>query len=232
MFVRTLYKIINTTNQKMYIGQSADPEFRIREHLTGRGSVLVWRAVQKYGIENFVWAYIEQTVCLDQCNLREIELIEFHNTLSPFGYNLDCGGNVKLPSEESREKNRQSHLGKPSPTKGLTFSDDAKNKMSKAKKGIVIGEKNTMWGKKHKPETIELFSKINSGEKNPMYGKKILNRKLSDEQKQKIGESVSGERNGFARGNSGWWTLQLKKYTREEILTKYPDLQETEYASS
>lgn len=51
------------------------------------------------------------------------------------------------------------------------------------------GIRNPHFGKKHKPETIELFKLINSGKNNPMYGKKMpetFSKRMSEVHKGKI----------------------------------------------
>ena len=92
----TIYRATNTVNGKMYIGQTKRKlSYRIREHINLAGKeqprLLVHRAIQKYGSDNFIWVVLEEC---DESVLddREIFYIEYHNTLAPFGYNLASGG--------------------------------------------------------------------------------------------------------------------------------------------
>lgn len=49
--------------------------------------------------------------------------------------------------------------GKDNPNYGRKHSDEAKEKISKALKGKMVGESNPMYGKKHLEETLEKISK-------------------------------------------------------------------------
>lgn len=80
----------------------------------------------------------------------------------------------KHHTEESKEKNRQAHLGKhPSEEtlakmRGRHPSEEARAKMSESRKG----EKNHFYGKHHTPETKAILSEKLSGENSPNYGRK------------------------------------------------------------
>ena len=50
-----IYKITNLINNKSYIGYTIYPQNRFIDHQHGRGSVLVYQAIKKYGIDNFEW---------------------------------------------------------------------------------------------------------------------------------------------------------------------------------
>jgi hypothetical protein len=49
----------------------------------------------------------------------------------------------------------QNNRGRPSSNKGQKMSDSSRAKMSAAKKGKTCGENNNMYGKRHKPESIQ-----------------------------------------------------------------------------
>ena len=67
---------------------------------------------------------------------------------------------------------------------GYTFTEEAKAKISKALKGIFIGEKSALFGRLHKEKTKELMSLKKAGQNNPLYGKIH-----SEEGFQKIGSA-------------------------------------------
>lgn len=62
----------------------------------------------------------------------------------------------KQHTEEAKEKNRQAHLGKPSPRKGAHHTEEAKAILrEKALARNVSGENNPFFGKKHTEESKE-----------------------------------------------------------------------------
>lgn len=89
-----IYQIVNKINGKIYVGKTEHSiEKRFKEHCSDafRPSMEkrpLYRAMQKYGIENFSIELIEET---DQPEVREIYWIE---QLSSFknGYNATLGG--------------------------------------------------------------------------------------------------------------------------------------------
>ena len=78
-----IYKITNLINDKLYIGKtSRDIETRWKEHLRHSETlpdIPLYRAINKYGKENFIIEEIEK--CDDKIvNEREIFWINFYNT--------------------------------------------------------------------------------------------------------------------------------------------------------
>jgi len=83
-----IYKIINNTNGKYYIGKTngKDPNY------FGSGKLLR-QAVKKYGLENFTRIILEEVDSLDALNTREREWIAETNAVEdPMSYNLAQGG--------------------------------------------------------------------------------------------------------------------------------------------
>ena len=83
-----IYKIINNTNGKYYIGKTngKDPNY------FGSGKLLR-QAVKKYGKENFTRIILEEVDSLDALNTREQEWIAETNAVEdPMSYNLAQGG--------------------------------------------------------------------------------------------------------------------------------------------
>lgn len=89
-----IYKITNLLNRKSYIGQTTDYKRRFQEHQArGYGSEpnkLLYKAFDKYGIENFSFEVIEDKTA-DYCD-RESFWINYYDTLKN-GYNMVDGGN-------------------------------------------------------------------------------------------------------------------------------------------
>lgn len=90
-----LYKITNTVNGKCYIGVTANPAKRYKQHIQPSRTLdrITNKAAEKYGVENLSYIVI---ACgeLDYISDLEVLAIDTYNTLSPNGYNLSIGGLV------------------------------------------------------------------------------------------------------------------------------------------
>lgn len=119
-----IYKITNRTNNKVYIGQSRDIYARWNRHRIAaynpnypQYNCLIYRAIRKYGLNNFEFAVLEQ--CDEKIlNQREQYYIDlFDATNSDKGYNMITSAQYSNNSpitEEIAENIRQllknSHL--------------------------------------------------------------------------------------------------------------------------
>lgn len=90
-----IYKITNKINQKVYIGKTEqrNPENRWKEHqresMRARSSSrALYRALNKYGIDNFTFSIIEET---NSPNEREEYYIQYFDSYHN-GYNETLGG--------------------------------------------------------------------------------------------------------------------------------------------
>ena len=100
-----IYKITNLINNKVYIGKTErDPLVRWREHRRHAKSLPhlpLYRAMNKYGQENFLFEVIE-TCDVEILNEREQYWIDTYNSYIE-GYNCTLGGDGSLlviPQEE------------------------------------------------------------------------------------------------------------------------------------
>lgn len=141
-------------NGKKYVGQTCQQlERRWRN---GNGYVknqYFYRAITKYGWDNFKHIVIAECETLEDANYIESKLVELLRTDNPeFGYNITGGADGKRKVSESTLQ-----------------------KMSEARKGKFVGEKNPNYGKTHTLETRKKISDHNKGifkgEKSPLYGK-------------------------------------------------------------
>jgi hypothetical protein len=87
-----IYRILNTLNNKSYIGVSSNPKKRFSDHFSGSGSDLLWKDVQEYGRGIFLSQVIETHDNEAEANRRMQTLIMRDNALYPFGYNKGIGG--------------------------------------------------------------------------------------------------------------------------------------------
>lgn len=105
-----IYKITNTVNNKIYIGQTINTlKRRFNQHIHRSGCVKLYNAIIKYGKENFTIEEIEKVPqqLLDE---REIYWINYYNSTNrKIGYNILKGGKLgplgkyKLTKEQIEE---------------------------------------------------------------------------------------------------------------------------------
>lgn len=128
-----IYIITNKLNNKKYIGQAIDIKQRWMRHrsdykrLTNR---YLYRAMNKYGIDNFLFEIIESEIPIENIHERETFWIKEIGTKAPFGYNMTDGGEGSFNREvsiETRQKISHSKLGS-------KHSDETKKNFSKRNK--------------------------------------------------------------------------------------------------
>ncbi len=192
---------------KSYIGITRQhPEKRWQGGLGYRTQQRFYRAILKYGWDNFTHEILYAGLSFEDAEQKERELIYKHRSFDKnFGYNIERGGNCrKEVSETTREKIRLSHRTEKyrawmQENNARRWSDPAaREAMSKR----FSGEQNPMYGKKlseeHKNKMLAASRavphRVLRGEENPMYGKH-----LSDAAKAKISAANTGEKNGRAR---------------------------------
>ena len=116
--MRYLYAITNLVNGKKSVGIAADPQRRWWKHRNGPqagGSVLVKRAINKYGLDNFRFEILGQgdTKTIAWCEERAILIFQ---SMVPNGYNLSTGGEIGFcgarVSPETAAKRAASNRGK------------------------------------------------------------------------------------------------------------------------
>lgn len=177
-----IYMMKNKTNGKIYFGQTTNPTgFKgrygchrdLHSIVNNVSNEHLKRAILKYGVDNF-----EICECFDiaysQQELDDLEkmYIAIYNTSNPhYGYNKTSGGEHP------------------------TLTDETRKKLSEIRKGLLTGEKNPMYGKKHNEETKAIISQKlkqsnhNKKENNVMWGKDH-----TPEAKAKISATHQGKR--------------------------------------
>jgi group I intron endonuclease len=155
----TIYKIVNKITNKSYIGKSNNVAKRWQQHKTfpfskgkNRNQCLkLYRAIRKYGVDNFDFSIIQEYENSEECDQAEINFIKEHQTIQN-GYNITSGGTGpsgpnhpwygKHHTEESKKKSSISHTGK----KLGPASNERKKKISEAltgkEKPLQKGENN------------------------------------------------------------------------------------------
>jgi len=126
-FYGQIYLITNTLNGKAYVGQTIKPlEERLQEHLyhamREKDKLGLYRAIRKYGRENFSIKPIGQALDKKSLDILEIYYIAFYRDLlgEKYVYNIAAGGlgnagclkgRKRGPmSEEQKQLRRKPHL--------------------------------------------------------------------------------------------------------------------------
>lgn len=186
--VGIIYKATNTINGKVYIGQTKqDFESRKRYHyfyMNQGVDFVFYRALRKYGWDNFHWEIIDTANSEDELDNKEIFWISHLKSYiydeNSNGYNMTLGGEGargRVVSDETRKKLSKAKKGENNPLFGKNLSEEHRRKISDGNKGKNVSE-----------ETRIKMSKSQMGDSHWNRGKN-----LSDEHKKKIAESISGE---------------------------------------
>ena len=158
-----IYKILNKVNGKMYIGQTKHTlNYRKSQHLhesKKNNNQHIYKAIRKYGKDNFVWNVICECKNREELNEKENFFIWFLDTFEN-GYNKTTGGDCEYKHNEETIKilKYKRKLQPPPVSKGTI----RKQKDIKIKKD-QSGEKNSFFGKKHTEESKRKMSESHKG---------------------------------------------------------------------
>lgn len=213
-----LYIYRHRGSGKAYIGVTRDPAQRFKKHNHGQSSCTAFnRAVKKYGIESFDFRILAIFDDVEVANYHENAAIAAFGTLSPNGYNL-IGGAPRSKyfgplSQEVKDKigaaNRKTVLsreqlkrmldarkGKPNHNLGKTFSDEYRQKLSDAHKGMPLSPE-------HRENMISAIKKTwanKTPEQMAEYSQKLKDRwaNMTPEQRaehsRKVSEATKGKK--------------------------------------
>lgn len=188
-----VYMHINKINNKKYIGitckQNPEDRWGPNGSKYKKNQPCFYRAIQKYGWENFdhiIWA---ENLFEYEAKSIEIALIETYKTnISRWhdeaeGYNMTDGGEGTKGHETSEETRRKmsealkgKYVGENASFYGKRHTEESKKKMSEAKKKMYVGENHPFYGKNHTEEAKKKMSEARkgkyTGENNSFYGQK------------------------------------------------------------
>jgi len=167
-----IYCIENILDGKKYIGQSVnilDRWYRHKYELKNKKSncLLLQRAWDAHGENNFKFWIVEKCdneISNEELTKLEIKYMQEYDTLNPkFGYNITLGNTPpmkgKKASEETREKQRISRIGK-TPALGMKHTDEWKENNSK----LMMGNQHAL-GHKWSEEEKQRMSNQRKGHK-------------------------------------------------------------------
>lgn len=89
------YKLENMINGLIYIGITENPEIRFYNHISAcknNNQQLIYRAMRKYGMNNFKFEVIAQTPIHEyKWELEQLLISQYESHI--IGYNMNMGGN-------------------------------------------------------------------------------------------------------------------------------------------
>ena len=186
-----IYKITNTVNGKVYIGQTIRKlENRINQHFNRSSSPALHNAIEKYGRDAFTLEILHEAldIFLDDLEIAEIKR---HNSLAPHGYNLTGGGSAnKVFSDQTRKKMSDAAKGRTNKNKGKTPAPETRQKISESLKGRPLSPERrrkiseSLKGRKCKPRSPEARRKLSEANKG---------KTLSPEHRRKLSEAHKGK---------------------------------------
>lgn len=175
-------KISDKDNDMIYIGITAHkPEKRWSNGHGYKNNPYFWRAIQKYGWNNFKHEILFEGLTKEEAEQKEIELIAYYRSnCRDYGYNISNGGDcLGKHSEETKQKMKDNHKDvsrENHPMYGKHHSDDTKQKISQKAKERCEENGSPFEGKVHSEQTKLAMSEIAKerfciSENNPFYGK-------------------------------------------------------------
>jgi len=208
--IYSIYKIINSTNGKIYVGfTSKNPISRWKRHIrhSKTSTRPLYASIRKHGIEQFNFMIIYQSWDPDHTlNVMESYFIKKYNTIdSRFGYNLTKGGECLQWTDKMREKARTRKHSEETKRKikesniGLRRSEETRSKLQ--------GPGNGMYGKKHSKEAKMKMSLTRMG------------LKRSESHCKNIAKSLAGKKKSIEHviNLSHLWEVTFPDGTKESI---------------
>lgn len=165
-----IYSIRNLINNKIYIGKTIND----RDDYFGSG-LLINRAIEKYGKENFSKEILEEVFSVETLNDREKYWIdEYNSTDLRIGYNIGKGGDggdlfTNHPDKEEIRK-KCSHPGESNGMFGRKHTDDTRRKM--CENSVDKNKGYTPWNKglklkEYSEKYIALYERMKDPRINP-----------------------------------------------------------------
>jgi group I intron endonuclease len=165
-----IYKITNTINNKVYIGQTI---VKLSDRISGhyadskrdrktKCKTKISKAISKYGFENFHFEIIDKASSQEELNEMEEKYIKMYNSnIDEYGYNLLSGGHQNGKHSEETKAKISAWL-KANPINhwlGKKQSAESSRKKSEAMKGIPCPQRNPRFTEEQKQKKSEQMKK-------------------------------------------------------------------------
>lgn len=212
-----VYKITNKLTNFKYIGQTIHSlNHRWNEHKNNakRGmDTYFYKAIRKYGIENFIIEQIAEANSKQELNALEIKYIQEYNSLAPNGYNISTGGeggnnfsnnpNITLIKQHMSEGRKRYFTN---------WTEEERNSYSEKRRQIALNPNGTMQSKEYKEKMrIACTGKKHSKETR----KKISEATLGKEVPKESRKRWRNIRKGQSVGKHWWNNGQDQKFCKE-----------------
>lgn len=227
-----VYKITNIINNKMYIGQAKDIFLRMRGHINHKHNMYLFRAFEKYGLQNFDVTILEKCNC-EELNDKEQYWIDYYKSYDKnIGYNIcrfagSTRGRKRTKEEvEKIRKFAKLRVGDKNAFYGKNHSEETKEKIRNKKIGIKFTQEQcknvseSHIGLKHNEETKQAISNSLTGYKKSKEHIKNMSmskmgHEVSEETKNKISNSMKNNDRDYS--NMSKKVKQINKDTNEVI---------------
>jgi group I intron endonuclease len=134
-----LYLITNNFDSKCYVGYTNDIKRRMRQHRNPSKKEQykhLYRAMAKHGRDNFFINVLEEHETKESVKKAETDVIKMFRDTGVKLYNHSDGGEGMVGYKHTDEAKLKMSIAK----KGILFTDEHKANMSNAKKGIPLME--------------------------------------------------------------------------------------------
>lgn len=151
MFV--IYKATNNINGKSYIGYTDNFKKRVHEHqiASKHYNFLLYKAIAKYGWDNFSWQIIYESWDKDHCkNTMEKYFIEEYRTY--VGYNDCLGYNMTLGGEGNTGPKTKEHAKK------ISLAKQGKKRSIEERNNIASGRAKTWLLENKNGDTVKIVN--------------------------------------------------------------------------
>ena len=169
-----VYKHENKINGKVYIGLTQNLKRRwVGKCQAYSGSPVFYKALKKYGWDNFTHEIMYENLTQEQAKQKETELIkQYKSNETAYGYNLTLGGDCNIPNEEVKNKI--------SKTQSAGMTEERKQKIKDALKDRNFsGENNPYYGKQHTQEIRNKMSANQWSKKDPERFSQLVKQNLN-----------------------------------------------------
>lgn len=236
-----IYKLTNTVNGKIYIGQTW-MDYKKRMGADGKrysNSTFLYNAILKYGSDNFAYETLDTAKHQEDADELEMMYIEQYDSCNPsIGYNLKAGGFAGKHSQVTKDKISNSLKGEKAPWYGKKLSQETKDKIAKANSGWECTDElrekfvnaaikrhkdypHPMQGKTHTEEAKEKISKASKALwENTDYAAAASaerkTRRHTDEAKANMSKAQMGNKNNLGKKRSQESKDRMSKLMKEK----------------